>query len=264
MDISLRLLGVGAWSSAFTDWPALRAILRGDCAAVAAGPAKPAPAVLPAAERRRAPETVLLAAQAAAEACAMAQCEAADLACVFASSQGDVTITDAMCATLAAAPLELSPTKFHNSVHNAPAGYWTIAAQCHRASTALSAREYSVGAGLLETAIQALDQDAPTLLVCYDGAAGGTVLQQMAPHACGFAAAFVLAPAHGTAGRLLRLRRAPPGTLASAWPSTDLAGLSSNPSAAALVLLGALAAEFAVNVHLPASPGMMLSIDQLE
>ena len=32
---------------------------------------------------------------------------------------------------LAADPRELSPTRFHNSVHNAPAGYWTVAAHCH-------------------------------------------------------------------------------------------------------------------------------------
>jgi len=264
MDIALRLLGIGAWSPAFNDWPTLRAILRGEAAAAAAGSNKPAPTVLPAAERRRAPETVLLAAQAAAEACAMAQCAAADLACVFTSSQGDIAITDAMCAILAAAPLEMSPTKFHNSVHNAPAGYWTIATQCRRASTALSAREYSVGAGLLEAAIQALDQDAPALLVCYDSAATGTGLQQMAPHASGFAAAFVLAPARYNAGRPLRLRRAPAGTPMTAWPPESLTGLASNPSAAALVLLGALAAESAIGVHLPASPGMMLAIDQLE
>jgi len=263
MDISLRLLGVGAWSPGFGDWPALRAILRGEAAPAATGPGKPAPAVLPAAERRRAPDTVLLAAQAAAEACAMARCEAADLPCVFASSQGDIAITDAMCATLATAALELSPTKFHNSVHNAPAGYWTIATQCRRASTALSAREYSVGAGLLETAIQALDRHAPVLLVCYDSTAGNTALQQVAPHANGFAAAFVLAPGGGSAGRALRLRRAPGGMPASPRPPAA-AGLDSNPSAAALVLLNALAAQSAAGVHLPASPGMMLAIDLSE
>ena len=264
MDIALRVVGIGAWSPVFNDWPALRAILRGEAVPAEAGVGKPAPAVLPAAERRRAPETVLLAAQAAAEACAMAQCEAANLPCVFASSQGDIAITDTMCATIAAAPLELSPTKFHNSVHNAPVGYWTIATQCRCASTALSARHYSVGAGLLEAAVQAVDQDGPVLLVCYDSAAGSTALQQMAPHACGFAAAFVLAPARGDAGRALRLRRAPAGMPASAWPTPVLAGLASNPSAAALILLDALAKAPVGGVHLPASPGMMLTVDLLE
>ena len=64
-------------------------------------------------------------------------------------------INDYMCATLAATPTLISPTKFHNSVHNAAAGYWT-----HRppaatsASTALTAFDASFGAGLLEAASQ--------------------------------------------------------------------------------------------------------------
>ena len=75
----------------------------------------------------------------AAQACAMAARDAAALPCVFASTHGDLAITDYMCATLAGAPRELSPTKFHNSVHNAPAGYWTIATHCHAASNAVCA-----------------------------------------------------------------------------------------------------------------------------
>jgi len=260
MELHLSLRGIGVWTPGWPDWPSLRARLRGEAVPQAVPPARPAATLLPAAERRRAPDTVLLAAQAAAEACAMAGCDAAELPSVFASSQGDVAITDAMCDTLARAPQELSPTKFHNSVHNAPAGYWTIATHCHRPSTALSAREHTVGAGLLEVALQCLDGNTPVLLACYDSDARGTALAQVVPHTCGFAAAFVLAPGGaGSAARLV-LRRAAAGSAATPWPAATLpAALASNPSAAALVLLQALAAGGS-RVHLPAAPGMMLDI----
>jgi hypothetical protein len=62
----------------------------------------------------------------------------------------------------------VSPTKFHNSVHNAAAGYWTIAAECTRPYTSLSAGEQSFGAGLLEACMQALSENENVLLVAYD------------------------------------------------------------------------------------------------
>ena len=59
-------------------------------------------------------------------ACRAAGCDPATLPSVFASTHGDLAITDYMCETLATDPTAVSPTKFHNSVHNAAAGYWTI------------------------------------------------------------------------------------------------------------------------------------------
>ena len=53
-------------------------------------------------------------------------------------------------------------------MHNAAAGYWTIAADCTRPYTSLSAGELSFGAGLLETCVQALTGNENVLLVAYD------------------------------------------------------------------------------------------------
>ncbi len=92
---------------------------------------------------------------------------------MFASSHGDQSITDYMCATLAQAPTELSPIRFHNSVHNAAVGYWTIATGCHAPSTAVCAQRASFGAGLLEAASQVLAEQRPVLLVCSDIAGSG-------------------------------------------------------------------------------------------
>src|SRR3546814_3866786 len=74
----------------------------------------------------------------------------ASLPSVFASTHGDLPIMDYMCATLASEPRTISPTKFHNSVHNAAAGYWTIGSGCMHASTAVSAFDASFAQGLVE------------------------------------------------------------------------------------------------------------------
>jgi hypothetical protein len=137
---------------------------------------------------------VLLAAEVADQAVRMSGLDAAELACVFASSHGDQAITDYMCATLAQTPTELSPTRFHNSVHNAAVGYWTIATGCHAASTAVCAHRQSFGAGLLE-AMSLVQADArPVLLVCSDIAGSGP-LQEMTRSTVTFGAALVLGPA---------------------------------------------------------------------
>jgi hypothetical protein len=101
--------------------------------------ARPLPSILPPNERRRAPDTVAVALEVAQAACVNAGRDPAQLATVFASTYGDLAITDYMCSTLARAPTTLSPTRFHNSVHNAAAGYWTIATGCRKPYCALGA-----------------------------------------------------------------------------------------------------------------------------
>src|SRR5690606_42059827 len=70
-----------------------------------------------------------------------------------------LAITDYMAATLASDPRSISRTRFHNSVHNAAAGYWTIGAGCTAAATAVSAGPASFAQGLLE----ALDRKSTRL-----------------------------------------------------------------------------------------------------
>jgi hypothetical protein len=62
----------------------------------------------------------------------------------------------------------MSPTRFHNSVHNAAAGYWCIAAESHAPSTSLCAHDASFAAGLLEAATQVTVDDAVVALIAYD------------------------------------------------------------------------------------------------
>ncbi len=63
-------------------------------------------------------------------ACIDAEYDPAQLPSVFTSTYGDQEIVDYMCTTLAKEPIAVSPTKFHNSVHNSAAAYWTIWYAC--------------------------------------------------------------------------------------------------------------------------------------
>jgi hypothetical protein len=232
--------GVGLWSPQLADFAALGSLLAGVTPVPPA--ARPAAATLPPNERRRAPESVLLAVEVAAQAVTMSRRDAATLACVFASSHGDQPITDYMCATLAQAPAELSPIRFHNSVHNAAVGYWTIATGCHAPSTAVAAQSASFGAGLLEAVSQVLAEQRAVLLVCSDTAGSGP-LEEVTGCRLPFGCALVLAPQPGpsTLARLdLQL------TAANADMPLDepLAGWrAGNPSAVGLPLLALLAGD---------------------
>jgi hypothetical protein len=184
--------GIGLWSPQLANFEALRSLLGGTEPTPPS--LRPTAAVLPANERRRAPESVLLAVEVAGQAVAMSGRDARELACVFASSHGDQPITDYMCATLAQAPGELSPTKFHNSVHNAPVGYWTIATGCHAPSSAVAAQRASFGAGLLEAASQVVAEQRAVLLVCSDTESSGPLVEVIGCRQP-FGSAWVLAPA---------------------------------------------------------------------
>lgn len=173
----LRVRGIGAWATGMPGWDAMRAVARGEATPAADAPRRPAPEMLPPNERRRAPDSVLLALDAAQAACRAAGADPAALSSVFASTHGDLTITDAMCATLARAPAEVSPTRFHNSVHNAAAGYWTIGQGCRAASTAISAYRATLAQGLIEAAMQLQAGEPAVLLVAYDNGADGPLSQ---------------------------------------------------------------------------------------
>jgi hypothetical protein len=234
--------GVGVWSPQLTGLDSLQRWLAGD--APDAAPGRPPATMLPSNERRRAPDSVLLAIEVAGQAVTMSGQNPAELACVFSSSHGDQPITDYMCETLARAPAELSPIRFHNSVHNAAAGYWTIATGCHAASTAISAQRASFGAGLLEAACQVLTEQRPLLLVCSDTAGCGPLTAITGCHVP-FGCALVLTPA-ADAHTIARLDLGVhPGSITATPSSAPIPDdwIDQNASAPALPLLALLAAH---------------------
>ncbi len=191
--LSLWLEGIGAWTPELADWAALRDWLRGGDLPPAGSAGKPRPALLPASERRRAPLSVLVAVEVASQAVAMSNRDPSQTPSLFACAHGDADILDYTCATLADAPTEISPTRFHNSVHNAAAGYWTIATGCHASSSALTALDYTFGASLLEAASLAHAEATPVLLVASDGPGCGPLTEVIASHQR-FGCALLMAP----------------------------------------------------------------------
>lgn len=257
--LEIGIEGIGAWAPELPDWQSAQRLFVHN-APVHATAARPAAAVLAPGERRRAPESVLIAVEAAQQACAMARRDPRDLSHVFASAYGDIGINDYLCATLARAPFDVSPTKFHNSVHNAPAGYWAIASACMRASTAVSAGAASFGAGLLETAVRACDESEPVLLVASDVAARGPLADVVTSRSA-FAAAFVLAPCSATSAAILRLSTGNGTPPLAPVPPLLHASHAGNPAAASLPLLAALARRGSGALAIAAAPSLYLNVE---
>jgi hypothetical protein len=124
--------------------------------------------LLPANERRRAVRTVKLALAVGVEAFTAAGCEAARTATVFSSSGSDGETIHNILEVLASDAREISPTAFHNSVHGAPAGYWSIATGARAPSNSICCYDASFAAGLLEAAVWATAEDRNVALIAYD------------------------------------------------------------------------------------------------
>jgi len=158
--------GVGLIAPGLPDWPAARAVLKGEQAWLRAPSVLPAPALLPPAERRRASRVIKLALGLGLEAAAGD--DVSRLATVFTASGSDGHNCHAMCEQLATDDRHISPTRFHNSVHNAPAGYWGIATKSMAPCQVLCAYDGSFGAGLLDALGQVVLDQQSTLLMAYD------------------------------------------------------------------------------------------------
>ncbi len=260
-SLTLWVRGVGAWSPGLTDWPAWRALLRGEGGIDPEAPAKPKPQRLAAGERRRVSTHVLAAIEVADQAVATSGLDAATLPCVFVSQHGDAGIMDYMCAVLADTPRHLSPTRFHNSVHNAAVGYWTIATGCHAASNAVAAAGYSFGAGLLEAATQASADNHPVLLVAHDKPGSGP-LGEVLETTETFACALVLSPQAGEHPvARLDLSLADTATLASQPRHPHAQALAqANCNARGLPLLEALAGDVVADMVVGVAPALSLAV----
>ncbi len=166
--LSGYVTGIGILGPGLEGWTASQPVLAGAVSWTDVATQLPPPQQLPAAERRRVGPSVKLTLAAGHEAIAQAGLEAAALPAVFSSSGGDGQNCHEICEVLASPERQISPTRFHNSVHNAASGYWGIATGATAASTALCAHDGSFGAGLLESLTQAVVEDTSVLLLAYD------------------------------------------------------------------------------------------------
>ncbi|NOQ37192.1 MAG: hypothetical protein GQ569_15085 [Methylococcaceae bacterium] len=124
--------------------------------------------LIPAVMRRRTSLTSKMAITAATHACEKANVNPEKLPSVFASLGGEIQVTDALCRLLPDKDELLSPTQFHNSVHNTTAGYWGILNHCQKPATAIAAVDDGFAMGLLESWSQLQQTSGDLLLVCYD------------------------------------------------------------------------------------------------
>ncbi len=239
--LSCKMVAFGAWGQNFHNWQDLSALLNGGDAEVDAI-VGPKPDVIPANERRRAPLPVRLAVESSWQATQAAGIDPKELSCVFVSGLGDTQLTDYMCKVLATDNKQLSPTKFHNSVHNAAAGYWTISTGCMKAANSVAGFAESVPLTLLEAITQCVHEQVPVLLTFYD-APSSTILQDLLHNELPFSASIIIAP-QGSDYSGLTLEASVEAT-AAAWPSLKEPSLQvcygSNPAARILPLLEMMA-----------------------
>jgi hypothetical protein len=206
------------------------------------------PQLLPANERRRITSYIKLALYVADEV----NITDKSLPAVFASSNGDFHITDHICNTLTMDPKYVSPTQFHNSVHNAPAGYWAIAAKSAAASTSISTGETTFSSGLLEAITQVLSQQQDVLYVACDYPATAP-LNKFSDVSEAFATAFVLSlkQTNNSYGAI-KLEITNDNREKSCCINASLNDLqNSNPIADSLPLLEALCLKNTTTLYLP-------------
>ena len=262
--LHVKVSGIGLLGPGLTSWAGGRALLQAPELWQAAATVVPAPNRLPATERRRAGLVVKASIVVADESLAGSDLDPSSLATVFSSSTGDPSNCHLLCEALAAPDRLVSPTRFTNSVHNAPAGYWHIAAQSRAASTSLAAFDASFAAGLLEAAVQCTATGQAVLLVACD-VPYPEPLHTVRPVADVFAVALLLCPAAAaaaTAGRGLSLQTVP--SAASLITRCDHPGLEAVrrgiPAARALPLLQALAGSSAADVLIEGLSDMALQV----
>jgi hypothetical protein len=145
-------------------------------------------------------------------------------------------------------------------VHNAPAGYWSIATHAMAPSNVLCAYDGSFAAGLLDSLCQVAIDATPTLLIAYDGDYPEP-LNAVRPVPDTFAVALVFAPEAGPR-TLARIDVALTDAASTALAQPELEALwHGNAAARALPLLEALAARRAANVVLDYLPETRVQVD---
>jgi hypothetical protein len=235
---SAYINGVGLAAPGLANWAQAQAVLRGEQVYVRTELAMYQPALLPPNERRRASPAVRMAFRVAEEA--TQNYAAATLATTFVSADGDLQIAHRICTALATDERFISPTDFHNSVHNAAAGYWSIATAAQGPSSAISGWDAGFAVGLLEALGMVQVERQDTLLVAYDLPAPEPLWAKR-PLTAPFGVALLLSEA-ARPGTLAHIELQ---TAAGAATSLDDSALeelrSSNPAARALPLLCAIA-----------------------
>jgi hypothetical protein len=264
VTLAAQIEGIGLLGPGLDGWTGSVALLEGRSQYIPQPTVVPIPDGLPPAERRRLGLVVKLALSVGLQATSRAGVKPDALPAVFASSGGDGQNCHEICQSLSLDERMISPTRFHNSVHNAAAGYWSIATRSKAASNALCAFDVSFAAGLLEAVTQVVVDQTRVLLIAYDAQYPPPLFAKR-PIPEAFGVAFVLAPvmtrvaSGGSLGRLtVQLADARPDHMSN----TDLEALrASVPAARSLPLLRQLAVREPGVVNIEYLDGRSLAVE---
>ena len=241
------ITGVSVWGPGLEGWAASRPILAGASAYEPRASPPPAPVILASTERRRTGPVVRLALAVAHEAALSSGLPPGSLRSVFGSSNGDGVVVGGILEALSTArggERVVSPTAFHNSVHNAAAGYWSIATTSQQPATCLGCHDWTWAAALLKAMADVAADGEPVLLCCYDHPLPPP-LDALRPTVAAFGVGLVLAPTtsdRALAAISVRYDGLPPARRANAPRNPALHDLAArNAAAQSLRLLEALA-----------------------
>ncbi len=259
----VTVTGIGLWTRGLRSWNDFRAGVGDGFASLDDDFEPPKPAAIPARERRRAGLTINLAVEVMHQAADMAAVDKTTIPSVFTSAMGDTDVTDYMCAKLATHEKLLSPTRFHNSVHNATSGYWSISAANRQPSSFVAGFRDSFACGLLEAACCAHSFGLPVGLCAYDVANQAPFTDVLAISET-LALALLVAPGEtaGPAGSWrLELSVRPQPCQAAVPERAPLRRLAeANPTGTGLALLEALATGDARSLRWPVGAGTTLDV----
>ena len=158
---------VSVWGPGLQGWTASQPILAGQQDYVTAEAAAPLPTLLSATERRRTGAAARLALSVAQQASEMAGIAPGAIPSVFATANGDGAVVHSILEALAAEQ-PVSPTQFHNSVHNTAAGYWSIATGSQQPTNCIACHDATAAAALLKAVAEIETERRPVLLCVYD------------------------------------------------------------------------------------------------
>ncbi|MCY7388736.1 MAG: beta-ketoacyl synthase chain length factor [Burkholderiales bacterium] len=249
---------VGVLAPGLPDWETAMDILAMRRMFVPSSLEVPPPNCLAPAERRRSSPTVRLAIAVAEQALRQTALAPQDMAMVFSSYEAAGVITHQLCEALAGSR-EVSPTQFHNSVHNAPSGYYSISMNAQRAASSICRGEWSFAAGLLNAAAQAVSDQLPVLYVCYDSPLPSPMREVM-PVVESIAIALVLTPNAGPASLATWELAIVPTRGAATWHEWIPSAWHANASARGFAALESLANPACTAIFLSLSPEIDLAV----
>lgn len=263
--IPLYVQAVGILAPGLAGWNAARAVLAGSVPYTPAPLAPLKPQRLAPDVRRRTTDHIRMAVEVATEATQTLGEAVRELPSIFASAESDGVITHDICMEVAKDNPQVSPTRFHNSVNNAPAGYWCMAIGSQAPSTSVAAYDGTFAAGLLEAGMQLLAETPSVLLVAHD-APLPEPLHHVRPFASIFGTALVFSRTRSDSTMAKLDLSLADGAAETTCHEPNLEQLRrGNPAARSLPLLAAIAAGRRESVHLPYlnDQGLIVRVDPL-